>query len=112
MVVLLIFPWLYPILAIGVKLSGQGPVFFRQKRTGLGDDAFTILKFRSMALNAEADSAQAVMGDPRITQFGQFMRRHNLDELPQFFNVLKGDMSVVGPRPHMVAHTETYRQII
>jgi len=112
LVVLLVFPWLFPILALGVKFSGKGPVFFKQKRTGLKDGDFTIYKFTSMAVNKEADVRQAIAGDTRITSFGRFMRKHNLDELPQFFNVLKGEMSVVGPRPHMLAHTEKYTALI
>ncbi len=112
LVIITIFPWLFPILAAGVKLSGTGPVFFSQKRTGLRDDPFTIFKFRSMNINSRADVEQAVQDDERITPFGKFMRRHSLDELPQFFNVLIGDMTVVGPRPHMLAHTEAYRQLI
>ncbi len=112
LVIITVFPWLFPILAIGVKLSGKGPIFFRQSRTGLKDDGFSILKFRSMVVNADADKKQATGHDARITPFGRFIRKHNLDELPQFFNVLKGDMSVVGPRPHMLAHTEEYRQLI
>ncbi len=111
-VIVTVFPWLFPILAIGVNLSGKGPVFFRQTRTGLKDDGFSILKFRSMVVNQEADKKQASGTDSRITAFGRFIRKHNLDELPQFFNVLKGDMSVVGPRPHMLAHTEEYRKLI
>lgn len=109
---LTVFWWLFPLLALGVKLSGKGPIFFSQKRTGLRDDPFTIYKFRSMVVNSTADLEQAKAGDPRISAFGHFMRRHNLDELPQFFNVMKGDMTVVGPRPHMLAHTETYRQLV
>jgi putative colanic acid biosynthesis UDP-glucose lipid carrier transferase len=112
LMIVVVFPWLFPILALTVKLSGPGPVFFRQKRTGLGDRDFNILKFRSMALNKEADQLQATEEDPRITRIGRFMRKHNLDELPQFFNVLAGEMSVVGPRPHMLAHTELYRELI
>lgn len=112
LVILLVFPWLMPILALAVRLSGRGPIFFRQKRTGLADHEFSILKFRSMQVNTLADEKQATEDDPRITAIGRFMRRHNLDELPQFFNVLKGEMSVVGPRPHMLAHTAAYREMI
>lgn len=112
LIILLIFPWLFPILILGVKMSGKGPVFFKQKRTGLKDGDFSIYKFRSMTVNSEADQTQAVAGDARITPFGRFIRKHNLDELPQFFNVLKGEMSVVGPRPHMLAHTEKYTALI
>jgi putative colanic acid biosynthesis UDP-glucose lipid carrier transferase len=112
LMIVLVFPWLFPLLAIGVRMSGPGPVFFKQKRTGLGDRDFNIFKFRSMQVNETADELQATEGDPRITGIGHFMRRHNLDELPQFFNVLSGEMSVVGPRPHMLAHTSLYREMI
>lgn len=111
-VIVLIFPWLFPLLAIGVRLSGKGPVFFKQQRTGIGDDAFSIYKFRSMRLNDDADKQQALENDSRLTTFGRFIRRHSLDELPQFFNVLIGDMSVCGPRPHMLAHTNEYKKVI
>lgn len=112
LIILLVFPWLLPILAVGVKLSGPGPVFFRQQRTGLGDQEFSIFKFRSMHLNDQADELQAADNDPRITGIGRFMRKHNLDEFPQFFNVLLGDMSAVGPRPHMLLDTDAYRKMI
>lgn len=111
-IMLIVYPWLFPLLIVLVRLCGKGPVFFKQVRTGLQDDEFTILKFRSMKVNTQADELQATDGDIRITAIGQFMRRHNLDELPQFWNVLKGEMSIVGPRPHMLAHTEEYRNII
>lgn len=112
LVIVLVFPWLLPILAVGVKLSGKGPVFFVQKRSGLRDDTFNIYKFRSMVVNAGADKQQATARDQRLTLFGKFLRRYSLDELPQLFNVWKGDMSVVGPRPHMLAHTRHYRQLV
>lgn len=112
LVILLIFPWLFPLLALGVKLSGRGPIFFKQKRTGLQDDDFHIYKFRSMKPNVEADEQQALANDSRFTAFGKIMRDFSLDELPQFINVLKGDMSICGPRPHMLAHTEEYKMII
>ncbi len=112
LVMLLIMPWLLPLLAIGVKLSGKGPVFFAQRRTGLRDDPFSIYKFRSMEVNMHAHLQQATADDQRLTPFGRFIRRYNLDEFPQFFNVLKGEMSVVGPRPHMLVHTEEYRQLV
>ncbi len=111
-VILLVFPWLFPILMIGVKLSSSGPVFFKQRRSGEDKREFTCYKFRSMRVNELAHEKQANENDPRITRFGAFLRRTNLDELPQFFNVLTGSMSVVGPRPHMLRHTEQYSELI
>ena len=103
---------LYPIIGLIIKWQSPGPVFFRQERTGLDGQTFSMLKFRSMHVNAEADSLQATKDDPRKFPFGDWMRRTNIDELPQFWNVFKGEMSVVGPRPHMLAHTEMYAQLI
>jgi putative colanic acid biosynthesis UDP-glucose lipid carrier transferase len=108
----LIFPLIYIILSISIKLSSPGPIFFKQKRTGIYDKEFNCYKFRSMRPNDFADEKQAVKDDPRITRVGNFIRRTNLDELPQFINVLKGEMSVVGPRPHMLKHTKLYSNII
>lgn len=102
----------YPIIGLIIKCQSPGPVFFSQERTGLDGRTFTMLKFRSMHVNDEADSLQATKDDPRKFSFGHWMRRTNIDELPQFWNVLMGDMSVVGPRPHMLAHTEMYTQLI
>lgn len=99
---------LYPVIALVIKMQSPGPVLFRQERTGLDGRTFTMLKFRSMHVNDKADTLQATKDDPRKFPFGSWMRRTNIDELPQFWNVLKGDMSVVGPRPHMLAHTEQY----
>lgn len=106
--------WLiiFPVVAIISKITQPGPVFFRQKRNGLNGEEFYCYKFRSMKVNAEADKVQATEHDPRKTKFGEFLRRSNIDELPQFINVLKGDMSIVGPRPHMLAHTEEYSALI
>jgi Undecaprenyl-phosphate glucose phosphotransferase len=112
LLLLFLFSWLFPLLAIAVKLSSKGPVFFKQKRSGLNNREFNCYKFRSMRVNAEADKVQATQNDPRITKVGAFLRKSSLDELPQFINVLKGDMSIVGPRPHMVKHTEEYSQLI
>ena len=103
--------WVLPI-AIGIKLSSPGPVFFRQTRTGIRGRDFTCYKFRTMRANADADKLQATENDPRKTRFGDFLRRSSLDELPQFFNVLLGNMSLVGPRPHMVSQTEDYSRLI
>ncbi len=101
-----------PIVAIIIKLQSPGPLFFKQARTGLNGKTFQCYKFRSMHVNANADTAQATKDDPRKFAFGNFMRKTNIDEFPQFFNVLKGDMSIVGPRPHMLHHTEIYGNII
>jgi putative colanic acid biosynthesis UDP-glucose lipid carrier transferase len=100
-------------LAVGVKLSSPGPVIFRQRRNGLGGEEIVVYKFRSMKTTDDGDVvAQATARDPRVTRFGAFLRRTSLDELPQFINVLQGHMSIVGPRPHAVAHNEQYRQLI
>jgi putative colanic acid biosysnthesis UDP-glucose lipid carrier transferase len=112
LVILLILSWLVPIIALMIKIESRGPVFFKQPRTGRGNKNFYIIKFRSMLMNQEADSLQAQKGDPRITKFGNFLRKTSLDELPQFFNVFIGDMSVVGPRPHMLQHTLKYSEQI
>lgn len=107
-----IFPILYVIVGFLIKRSSPGPIFFKQKRTGLYGRDFECYKFRTMRVNAEADTKQAEKDDPRKTKIGDFLRRTNLDEFPQFINVLKGDMSVVGPRPHMLKHTEQYSSLI
>ena len=100
-------------IAVGVKLSSPGPVLFRQRRCGLDGHEILVYKFRSMTVCEDGERvAQATRDDPRITRFGGFLRRYSLDELPQFINVLQGRMSVVGPRPHAVAHNELYRKLI
>lgn len=111
-VLITIYPLLYLIIGILIKLSSPGPILFRQKRTGLYGREFDCYKFRTMKVNKEADLLQAVKNDPRTTKIGSFLRRTNLDEVPQFLNVLFGDMSVVGPRPHMLKHTELYSRLI
>jgi putative colanic acid biosynthesis UDP-glucose lipid carrier transferase len=103
-----ILSWLIPILALFIKTESKGPIFFKQKRNGLNYREFNCYKFRSMALNEIADLEQVSKNDPRITKVGRFIRKTSIDELPQFFNVFLGNMSVVGPRPHMVSHTEMY----
>ena len=108
---LVMLPFL-PILAIIIKSQSPGPIFFKQLRTGIDGHDFMMYKFRSMHVNSDADKVQATKDDPRKYAFGNFMRKTNIDELPQFWNVLKGDMSIVGPRPHMLAHTEMYSQLI
>jgi len=111
-IVVLIMPLLVAI-AIGVKLSSAGPVIFKQRRNGLDGDEIVVYKFRSMTSQDNGPVVrQATRHDPRITRFGAFIRRTSLDELPQFINVLQGRMSIVGPRPHAVAHNEQYRQVI
>lgn len=109
---LTLFPIIYVIVAVVIKCQSPGPVFFRQKRNGLYGKEFYCYKFRSMHVNADADKVQATENDPRKFPFGDFMRRANIDELPQFINVFVGNMSLVGPRPHMLAHTEEYRKIV
>lgn len=101
-----------PLIWIIIKVQSPGPLFFKQVRTGLDGEPFKMFKFRSMHVNREADSKQTTKDDRRKFPFGHFMRKTSIDELPQFWNVLKGDMSVVGPRPHMLAHTELYSQLI
>lgn len=107
-----IFPILYVLIGFLIKRSSPGPIFFKQKRTGLCGHDFECYKFRTMRVNDQADTMQAVKDDPRKTKIGDFLRRTNLDEFPQFINVFKGDMSVVGPRPHMLKHTEQYSALI
>jgi len=111
-VIIFILSWLMPLLAIIIKLDSKGPVFFKQKRTGKDKKEFWCYKFRSMAVNSDSDIMQAKKNDCRITKIGAFLRRTSLDELPQFFNVFLGNMSVVGPRPHMLKHTEEYSKIV
>ena len=112
MVILFIFPILLPIVALAIYLEDPGPIFFRQERTGYLNNVFRMWKFRSMRVNDRADSKQATRGDDRITKVGAFLRKTSLDEFPQFINVFMGDMSVVGPRPHMLKHTEEYSRLI
>ena len=104
-ILVFIFPWVYIFIWLGIKLTMPGRIFFLQKRTGIEGSTFICYKFRTMKPNGDADLLQAYDGDPRITPFGKFLRDTSLDEMPQFWNVLKGDMSIVGPRPHMLLHT-------
>jgi len=108
MVLMILFPILFPILSILIKLSSPGPVFFKQKRTGKRGKEFFCYKFRTMRCSADADTKQATKDDDRKTKLGSFLRKTSIDELPQFFNVLIGNMSLVGPRPHMLMHTYEY----
>lgn len=112
LILLLIAPLLL-VIAIGIKLDSPGPVIFRQRRNGLNGEEIVVWKFRSMRTRDDGPQvAQARRGDPRVTRFGAFLRRTSLDELPQFVNVLQGRMSIVGPRPHAVAHNEQYRRLV
>ena len=112
MVIIFILSWLIPLLALIIKLESRGPVFFVQLRSGRNNVPFPCLKFRSMYVNNKADLEQATRNDSRITRVGRFLRKTSLDEFPQFLNVFKGEMSVVGPRPHMLKHTKDYSQLI
>lgn len=103
---------IFPFIFIIMKIQSPGPILFKQKRTGLDGKTFNCYKFRSMHVNADADKVQATKDDPRKYPFGNFMRKSNIDELPQFINVLQGRMSIVGPRPHMLVHTEQYSGLI
>ena len=105
-----ILSWLTPILGLLIKLESKGPIFFKQKRNGLDYKEFYCYKFRSMIPNPMADFHQIKKGDERVTRIGRIIRKTSIDELPQFINVLKGEMSVVGPRPHMVSHTHMYAE--
>jgi putative colanic acid biosynthesis UDP-glucose lipid carrier transferase len=112
LVLVFIFSWLFPILFLLIKLDSKGPVFFVQKRVGFLGRSFPCLKFRTMHVNSEADTRQATESDPRITRMGSFLRHSNLDELPQFLNVLSGHMSIVGPRPHMYNDCINFSRIV
>ncbi len=109
-IIIFLLSWLYPLLWILIKLESRGPVLFRQPREGLNTDPFICYKFRSMRMNENSDKVHATKGDSRVTRIGAFMRRTSIDELPQFFNVLRGDMSVVGPRPHLESLSLEYQK--
>ena len=112
LVIVFILSWLYPIIAILIKMESRGPVIFKQTRNGRSYRPFYCFKFRSMFVDNPDASKQATKNDPRVTKIGAFMRRTSIDELPQFFNVLIGEMSVVGPRPHMTIQNDSYKKII
>lgn len=107
-----VLSWLIPIIALMIWIDSKGPIFFLQKRNKKDGEFFTCIKFRSMIVNADADILPASEDDERITTFGRFLRDHYLDELPQFFNVLFGDMSIIGPRPHMISDNLKYESLI
>ena len=112
LVITLLLSWLTPLIALLIKLESSGPVFFKQTRNGIKYKEFTCFKFRSMIENSDADIQQATKNDFRVTRLGKILRKTSLDELPQFFNVLIGDMSVVGPRPHMTRENERYSKTV
>ena len=107
LVVILVLSWLTPLMAFLIKLESRGPVFFKQSRPGIDEQEFLCYKYRSMQLNITTEK-EASRNDPRVTRIGRFIRKTSIDELPQFFNVLLGDMSVVGPRPHLWSQNKTY----
>ncbi len=111
-VLLMLYPWLIPLVALAVKISSKGPIFFKQLRSGIDNKDFYCYKFRTMHVNKLSDKLQASKQDPRVTKIGSFLRKTNLDEFPQFLNVFIGDMSIVGPRPHMLKHTNDYSKLI
>ena len=110
-VIIFVLSWFIPLAAIIIKTGSAGPVFFRQKRIKRNGKVFTCIKFRTMLVNEEADWLPAAKNDRRITHTGKFFREYFLDELPQFFNVLTGDMSIVGPRPHMLEDEKKFQSI-
>jgi putative colanic acid biosynthesis UDP-glucose lipid carrier transferase len=109
--IIFILSWLIPLIAILIKLDSKGPVFFIQLRSGKNNQPFRCLKFRSLRVNDQADSVQVSRNDNRITRIGRIMRKTNIDELPQVLNIFLGDMSLVGPRPHMLKHTEQFAEL-
>jgi len=110
LVIIFLLSWLSPILYFIIKRESKGPLFFKQVREGVKGDTFLCYKYRSMGVNRNADEIQATKGDLRVTKIGAFLRKTSIDELPQFFNVLKGEMSVVGPRPHMLSQSKLFKK--
>lgn len=108
-ILVLICSWVFPIIAILIKTTSKGPVFFLQKRYGFHEEVFNCFKFRTMVVNDESTTKTTSVNDSRITKVGKFLRKTSLDELPQFINVLKGEMSIVGPRPHMLSVDNYYK---
>ncbi len=112
MAIIFVLWWLIPIIGLIIKLTSKGPIFFKQERSGRDNKPFWCFKFRSMTVNKDSNTVQATKNDKRITPIGKFLRKTSLDEFPQFFNVILGNMSIVGPRPHMLKHTEEYSQLV
>lgn len=111
LMILFCLSWMVPVLGLLISIESQGPIFFRQRRTGMNNRTFTCIKFRTMRVNGMADEKQAVKNDSRITRLGKFLRHSSLDEFPQFIHVFLGQMSLVGPRPHMIKHTSIYSEM-
>jgi len=111
-VIIFLLSWLTPILAIAIKLNSKGPVFFIQRRVGRGLRSFSCIKFRTMTPSDQTDRSIACQNDDRVTTLGKFLRKTSLDELPQFINVFIGDMSIVGPRPHMFADCNRFSEYV
>jgi putative colanic acid biosynthesis UDP-glucose lipid carrier transferase len=111
-IIIFVLSWLTPLMFILVKLESKGPLFFKQTRDGLSGSKFVCYKYRSMYVNESSDDIQATREDVRVTKVGSFIRKTSIDELPQFFNVLIGDMSIVGPRPHMLSQTKKYAKTV
>jgi putative colanic acid biosynthesis UDP-glucose lipid carrier transferase len=111
-IIIFVLSWIIPIIGILIKLESKGPMFFKQYRSGFGHTEFECFKFRSMAINNLAHLEQATKNDIRVTKVGEFIRKTSIDELPQFFNVFLGNMSVAGPRPHMISHTNMYSKVV
>ena len=112
LIVVFILSWLIPLCALAIRIDSRGPIFFIQRRVGRGGRSFKCVKLRTMIVNREANRQQARDNDSRITRIGSFLRKSNLDEFPQFLNVLTGDMSIVGPRPHMHVDCNTFSSVI
>jgi len=112
LVIVLVFPWLFPIIMLLIRLDSRGPLFFKQNRVGFLGKTFCCYKFRTMYVNEDADTRRASTDDPRVTRIGWFLRNTCLDEIPQFFNVLVGQMSIVGPRPHMLKDTQEFSNLV
>jgi Undecaprenyl-phosphate glucose phosphotransferase len=106
--IVFVLSWLVPLVTLLIRLDSKGSALFKQLRSGINNEPFTCYKFRTMKVNVDSDKLQATKSDSRITKVGAFLRKSNIDEIPQFLNVLKGEMSVVGPRPHMLKHTEEF----
>jgi len=110
--IVFLLSWLMPIIALLIKIDSKGPVFFIQKRTGKNKKTFQCVKFRTMLVNENSNRIQTQIDDPRVTPIGRFLRRTFIDELPQLFNVFIGNMSLIGPRPHMLRHSVEFSQLI